>query len=133
MSVQGKPITQTQWARVLTALKKGNTRRAACAVGDLTEETFYRRLREDLSFSESVTRAENEAEAYYAGVIKQAAADDWRAAESWLKRRRREDWGDAIDVRKLTDEQVIRLLESEAGGGSGAEGAPPVAVGNGKH
>lgn len=35
---------------------------------------------------------------------------DWKAAESWLKRRHRADWGDSLDVKKLDDETVLRLL-----------------------
>ena len=132
MSKQGKRITAGQWNCLLEALRKGNTRRAACAVADVTPETFYVRLRENLTFSDDVTRAENEAEAFYAGVLKTAAPDDWRAAESWLKRRRRDDWGDRLDLGKLTDEQVIRLLESEAATGGGEAGPEPSLV-NGKH
>jgi hypothetical protein len=61
---------------------------------------------------------------------------DWRAAESWLKRRRREEWGDTLDVRKLGDDQLIRLLEEDARRRStpaGPAGADPPAARNGKH
>jgi hypothetical protein len=40
---------------------------------------------------------------------------DWRAAESWLKRRRRAEWGDSLDLRKLDDDTILRLLSLEAG------------------
>jgi hypothetical protein len=32
---------------------------------------------------------------------------DWKAAESWLKRRRRTEWGDSIDLHKLSDDELI--------------------------
>lgn len=39
---------------------------------------------------------------------------DWRAALEWLKRRRRAEWGDSLDINKLDDETLIRLLEADA-------------------
>jgi hypothetical protein len=47
---------------------------------------------------------------------------DWRAAESWLKRRRREDWGDGLAL-KLEKMSVGELVEFILGG-------PPVATGD---
>ena len=34
---------------------------------------------------------------------------DWRAAETWLKRRRRDEWGDNLSLSRLSDEDVIAL------------------------
>lgn len=68
---------------------------------------------------------------------------DWRAAESWLKRRHPEAWGDRIDVKNLPDDILVRLLNraaAERGGApEGAGAGEPEAVGagtrtrNGKH
>jgi len=38
---------------------------------------------------------------------------DWRPAESWLKRRRRADYGDTLDIRKIDAETLLRLLQSQ--------------------
>lgn len=38
---------------------------------------------------------------------------DWRAGLEWLKRRRRVEWGDSIDIRKFDDETLLRLLQME--------------------
>lgn len=35
---------------------------------------------------------------------------DWRASLEWLKRRKRADWGDSLDIRTLDDETLLRLL-----------------------
>lgn len=44
-----------------------------------------------------VTRAEAQAEKNYATVVKESAkAGDWKAAQFWLERRRREDWGPIV-------------------------------------
>lgn len=40
---------------------------------------------------------------------------DWRAALEWLKRRRREEWGDKLDLSKLPDETILRLVALEEG------------------
>ncbi len=40
-------------------------------------------------------------------------------AVEWLKRRRRAEWGDSLDVRKLDDETLLRLLAD-----AGAESKP---------
>ena len=53
---------------------------------------------------------------------------DWRAALEWLKRRRREEWGDHINVGGLTDEDLIaeiaRLLFGGEEAGSEDTGRP---------
>lgn len=38
---------------------------------------------------------------------------DWRAGESWLKRRRKPEWGDSIDVRRIPDDQLLRMIALE--------------------
>lgn len=45
---------------------------------------------------------------------------EWRAALEWLKRRRHVEWGtDSIDIEKLDDETILRLLELTSGSSSG--------------
>ena len=41
---------------------------------------------------------------------------DWHASLEWLKRRRRIEWGDTIDLGKIPDEQLLRLIEAAGGG-----------------
>ena len=91
------------------------------------------------SFSADVDAAEDYAEQYYADIIRRAAGPraekvtktvtkpnalggtdtettettqteiDWHAAESWLKRRRRAEWGDQLNLTNLTTEQLAAL------------------------
>lgn len=97
------------------SLQLGMTRHAACAVADISEVLFYEWLK-DPKFLNSCIRAENRAEAGFTNVIQAAAAaGDWKAAESWLKRRRRKDWcemvkqeltgadGGALEIRIVED------------------------------
>ena len=125
--------------RIVDALKTGNTRRASAAYGGISEDTLARWIESNAGFAEQVELAEAECEVAMAAIIRKAALGqtvkktkttktaeatitvveevfeyDWRAAETWLKRRKRADWGDSIDVRRLDDETLIRLLERDA-------------------
>jgi TPP-dependent trihydroxycyclohexane-1,2-dione (THcHDO) dehydratase len=116
--------TPARRAVVLRALKAGNTRTAAAAVAGVDGETVARWIERYADFSAAVTRAEDQAEAMYLAVLKKEATGypvvertetidaegvatiktvrkrlhDWRAAESWLKRRRRDEWGDNVQA-----------------------------------
>lgn len=50
---------------------------------------------------------------------------DWRAALEWLKRRKRADWGDTLDISKIDDETLIGLLERDAAARNATAGAHP--------
>jgi transposase len=55
-------------------------------------------------FCEAVKRAESTCKANMAAVIARAANDgDWRAAEAYLKRRDRANWGDQVAVEHSGD------------------------------
>lgn len=108
-------MIESKRSAVLEALKVGNTRRSASAVAGVTHDTFYRWFRDDKTFADAVARAEGEAEAFFVSRLKAGADEDWRAAESWLKRARRDEWGDAPDLRKLPDDVLIRLLMGALG------------------
>jgi hypothetical protein len=115
-------------------LKHGCTRTAAAGKAGIHYDTFHEWMDSNSEFSEAVMRAEGEAEAFFTETIRLAAQGmedkppDWRAAESWLKRRRRTEWGENIAVRADTEAQ--RLLAelfpadaaedpSQTGGGEG--------------
>lgn len=52
-----------------------------------------------VKFLEAVRQADAECARNMVRVIQSAAAKgDWKAALEWLKRRRRADWGDGVDV-----------------------------------
>jgi hypothetical protein len=103
-------------AKILEALKNGNTRRASHQSVGLSSETFYRWLEEDQSFSKAVMEAEATAETDCATTIVTAArGGDWRAADKWLTKRRRDDWADEINVRDLSIDQLLALARASAG------------------
>lgn len=89
-------------AVICQKLSVGSTRTAAAESSGIHRDTFANWMASRSAFFHAVTRAEAEAEEKFIRTIALAAkgtADvpgDWRAAESWLKRRRRDDWGDSV-------------------------------------
>lgn len=80
--------------RILTAIREGNTRRAAAALGGIGERTLYDWIAKDEQFSQDVIKAEGEAEAEMVSRVHRAALDgSWQAAAWWLERRRPGEFG----------------------------------------
>lgn len=122
----GRPskCTPERCGAILQALRNGCTRTAAASVGGVDLESLRRWMARSAEFRAEVTHAEAEAERVFTEAMRKAAvphtitvrttttnADgsvkvveeqraefDWRAAEAWLKRRRRAEWGDNQDV-----------------------------------
>ena len=97
---------------VIDLLNDGCTRTAAYGSAGISKPTFLSWLGKYPDFLAEVTRAEADAEARFTKSIYKAATGydaDWRAAESWLKRRRRDEWVDHLSLSRLSDEDVIAL------------------------
>lgn len=100
-SVGGRPTKRTPEteAKLLFALRKGNTRRAACAYAGIGESTLNDWVNEFPEFSAACTRAENESEFGYIDVIQECANNgDWKAAAWWLERRRKAEYSAKQEV-----------------------------------
>lgn len=94
-SAAGRPTKRTPEteAKLLRALRKGNTRRAACAHAGIGESTLNDWVNEFPEFSAACTRAENESEFGFVDVIQECANNgDWKAAAWWLERRRKAEY-----------------------------------------
>ena len=110
---------------ICNALKIGATRTAACEANEIDLDTFRRWMIANTEFCGLVTHAEGQAELMFTATLYKAAKgtpdnpSDWRAAESWLKRRRRHEWSDNITLRN--DTEASRLI---------AELFPEEAIGN---
>lgn len=95
----GRPTKRTPATerKILAALKAGSTRKDAAASAGIHYDTFNEWMKEFPEFSVSVEGAEAEIANAAASRIMQEIKKpdgDWRAAESYLKRRRGEEWGD---------------------------------------
>ena len=118
------------------------TKKAASAVGKISYDSFFDWINNHANFASDVEAALNEAEARYTQVIQKAAFGwpvkktttksgfnkdgepieettvveyteyDWHAALEWLKRQRRERWGDMTHEdlnREIKD--LMRMLQ----------------------
>lgn len=95
--VTGRPTKRSpeRVAAILSSLRVGNTRRAAAAAGDISEDTLARWAATDAEFRGAIEKAEAEAERRFLARVA-AAADDpktWTAAAWWLERRRADEFG----------------------------------------
>ena len=102
---------------ILNALRVGNTRRAAAAAAEISEDTLARWQHADAVFRGAVEKAEADAEQRFLGNVAKAAQDGtWTAAAWWLERRRHADYrkregveltgqdGGPITTRSVTDD-----------------------------
>lgn len=113
---------------ILKALGMGATYKDASEAAGVDYDTFNEwmkrgmegRGREFSEFFGAVRKTEAQARLNYLSTIAQAAAKgDWKAAEAYLKRRDRANWGDAVDVtsggEKITEITVNWTLPNESG------------------
>jgi hypothetical protein len=93
MARPGKLTPQVE-ARILDALRRGNTRTAAAEAAGIDRTQLWRWMERFATFRNEVTRAEAEAEVDAVDTIRDAyRAGDWKAASWWLERQRHADWG----------------------------------------
>ena len=108
----GRPSKRTpeREARLLDALRAGNTRRAACHYAAITEVTFETWCKRYFDFFDAVQKAEADAEVRMVAQIAQAAqTGTWQAAAWWLERRRGEDFARRDRVEVTIRQQAERL------------------------
>ena len=84
--------------RILSAIRGGNTIRAACGAGGITPDTFAAWRRADPHLRDDVIAAAAAAEFAAVKVIWDEV-EDWRAAAWWLERRYPEEYGRADRLR----------------------------------
>lgn len=109
-------VTET----ILKALQIGATYKdaaEAAGVDYMTFRTWIERGQEGKKpfneFFEAVRRTEAQARLNYLSTIAQAAAKgDWKAAEAYLKRRDRANWGDAVDVTTGGEALTIKIIKA---------------------
>ena len=113
---RGAPSKQTpdRAKRILDALKAGNSRRAACASASISDETLARWLERSVDFADAVMRAEADSELELVRYIRNAAADDWKAAAHLLACRWPDTWAKRSQI-TLTLRDEAALVAAELG------------------
>ena len=112
--------------KICEGLRKGYTRNAASARAGVSEDSLVRWVKNYAGFAAQVRDAEAEAESKFTDAIYNAADEgDWKAGLEWLKRRRREEWGDniAVSADKRIDSLVAALFPEETGSNTGPDGS----------
>jgi hypothetical protein len=109
----GRPTKYTEQNvnRILDALRGGNTRRASCAAGNISQDTFANWLREHSAFSDAVEKAEGEAELRNLAVIQDATKTTWQAAAWWLERKHKADWSSRVEQTGADGSPVKVIVE----------------------
>ena len=106
-------VTET----IIKALQIGATYKDAAEAAGVDYDTYNEWIKAGKAaksgrfyeFSEAVRKSEAQARLNYLSTIAQAAAKgDWKAAEAFLKRRDRANWGDVVDV--TSGGQAITLV-----------------------
>lgn len=106
MARPSKLTPETQ-STIVDAILHGATYKDAAEAAGVSYDTFnewYKAGREAgkgkfFEFSEAVSKANAECAVNFTRIIQSnAAKGDWKAALEWLKRRRRAEWGDNIDL-----------------------------------
>ena len=87
---------------IATLLRGGCTRKDTAGSVGVTDDTFSNWMRRYSDFSEVVRAAESYVGARMTAKIT-ASDTDWWAALEWLKRRRRDDWGDSLNLIDKSD------------------------------
>lgn len=107
---RGTKRTPENREKIIGFLRMGVTQKDAAAASGMSHETFYAWRNDDSDFSEAVLEAEAECAAKAAARFTKAATEsegDWKAAESWLKRRRPDEWGDQLSIRADREAQAL--------------------------
>lgn len=121
---------------ITKALKAGCTKKDACSLANISEQTFYRWIREGekdseggvaYQFCESIKKAIAEARARNVTIIQKHAVNNWTAAAWWLERSDPESWGKrdkvemtgadggamemkVISEKEITDEEITDIF-----------------------
>ena len=105
---------------ILKALQIGATYKDAAEAAGVDYMTFRTWIERGQAgkkpfneFFEAVRKAEAQARLNYLTTIAQAASKgDWKAAEAFLKRRDRANWGDNVDVNLGGQALTIKIIKA---------------------
>lgn len=123
--------TETARAKILDALRAGMTRQAAAGTAGIHVTQVTRWCAIYASFATDCAVAEQQAEARFTLVVTKAAQEgDAKIALEWLKRRRRDEWGDSLNLTKTNDDDLLReaaaIVERTRAGSAGGSDSSEV-------
>lgn len=114
----GRPTKYTpdRVEKILRIIRDGNYRNVAAQCAGISTETFYQWMDSYPDFSDAIIKAEADCEAEVVARFRNAGQMDWRASESYLKRKHPERWGDKSRVEQTgADGGPIQIITTELG------------------
>ena len=101
---------------ICDALARGLTPIASCQLAGVDDFTMQGWIDQDITYRRRVARAHAIAEqAFTQSIYDAAIAGDYKAGVEWLKRRRRADYGDTLDIRKVDVDVLAQFLSAAEG------------------
>lgn len=115
----GRPLTYNERiaATICKHLRHATSRHHAYRAAGITYETFEQWLQVIPGFAERIAKAESDmivsvSQSVYTAAIDVAnAKGDPKIGVEILKRRDRQAWGDAIDLRKIDTADLVKIME----------------------
>lgn len=113
MAQLGRPTKYTEQlgAAICERVRGGATFRDACAAERVSEDSFARWRARYADFAERLLQAEAECACDMAELLRLGAMKDPRFAVEWLKRRRRDEWGDNLKAEHSGQVGIIGIRE----------------------
>ena len=102
--------------QIATLLRSGCTRKDAVGSVGVDYQTFLNWFERNSSFSSLVGSAESFAAVKMTTILTKAAEQDAKYALEWLKRRRRDEWGDNLNLSRMSDADLIALATGSVPG-----------------
>ena len=113
-------LTPEAQAAIVDAILHGCTYKDAAEAAGIEYNTFNEWMKKGeqstsgkyREFNDAVSKANAQCAINFTRVIQsKAALGDWKAALEWLKRRRRSEWGDAVDLTS-NNERIEFVIQS---------------------
>lgn len=95
---------------LLQALAIGHTRRDACQLAGINEDTIILWIKKDSEFSEQVKKAELVAKDQCIKLVRKAATTQWQAAAWYLERKHHAEFGLKHEIRGDETGEPIKIM-----------------------
>ena len=98
MAGRASKRTPENAAEIIQIIEGGGTKRLACAVVGMSEDTLALWAKADSELSDRLREAEGRRDRSLVALIQSAAPDDWKAAAWLLERVNRADYGTKVST-----------------------------------
>lgn len=111
-------ISEETWQLLVDCIQSGLTNKDSCRAVGVSEETFYKKMREDSEFSELVKKAGVKFKLKHISNISKASNTNWQASAWLLERKFKREFGKIEFTEEATsdldgkdEEELNEMLE----------------------